>query len=65
MLGMRSAWQMKRLAAQARQVTEKEAEDFLLALFEWQYEQRLGGGSGELEDVLLRFCLHRRTGVMQ
>lgn len=56
---------MKRLAAQARQVTEKEAEDFLLALFEWQYEQRLGGGSGELEDVLLRFCLHRRTGVMQ
>ncbi len=65
LLGMRSAWQMKRLAAQARQVTEKEAEDFLLALFEWQYEQRLGGGSGELEDVLLRFCLHRRTGVMQ
>lgn len=65
LLGMRSAWQMKRLAAQARQVTEKEAEDFLLALFEWQYEQRLGVGSGELEDVLLRFCLHRRTGVMQ
>lgn len=60
LLGMRGTWQMRRLAAQARQVTEREAEDFLLALFRWQYGQRVDGGSGELEDVLLRFCLAGR-----
>lgn len=56
LLGVRGAWQMKRLAAMARQVSEREAEDFLLALFRWQYGQRSGGG-GELTDVLLRFCM--------
>lgn len=60
LLGVRGSWQMKRLAAMARQVSEREAEDFLLALFRWQYGQRSGGGSGELTDVLLRFCMGGR-----
>ena len=62
LLGLRGSWQARRLADAARQVTEREAEDFLLALFRCQYGQRAGGGSGELMDVLLRFCL---SGVKQ
>lgn len=59
-LGFRQAWQMRNLERQARQVTEKEAVSFLLALF--QYHEGLrqrGGGSRTIEDILLAFCMQK------
>ncbi len=60
-IGLRGTWQIRQMEARARQMTEKEAEDFLLALFRWQYGQRMGGGSEELSDVLVRFCLEGKN----
>lgn len=62
LLGLRGQWQLKGLEASAAKVSEKEAEDFLLALFQYQYRRRLGGGGEELADVLLRFCLRGKPG---
>lgn len=62
LLGLRGQWQLKGLEASAAKVSEKEAEDFLLALFRYQYRRRLGGGGEELADVLLRFCLRGKPG---
>lgn len=56
-LGIRSGWQMKNLEAAAGKVSEKEAENFLLALFQYQYGMRQGAGERDIEDLLLRFCL--------
>lgn len=61
-LGLRGTWQIRQMEARARQVTEREAEDILLALFQWQYGQRAGAPAGELTDVLVRFCLSGRRG---
>lgn len=62
LLGLRGQWQLKGLEASAAKVSEKEAEDFLLTLFRYQYCRRLGGGGEELADVLLRFCLRGEPG---
>lgn len=62
LLGLRGQWQLKGLEASAAKVSEKEAEDFLLALFRYQYRRRLGGDGEELADVLLRFCLRGKPG---
>ncbi len=56
-LGIRGSWQMRNLEAAARKVSEEEAENFLLDLFHFQYEMRLGGSERDMEDLLLRFCL--------
>lgn len=60
LLEVRGAWQMRNLEADAKKVTEKEAENFLLALFQYQYNARMGGSEREIEDLLLQFCLHRK-----
>lgn len=59
-LGIRGSWQMRNLEAAARHVSEEEAETFLLDLFHFQYEMRLGGSERDMEDLLLRFCLRGR-----
>lgn len=56
-LGLRSSWQLRGLEADAKRMTEKEAEDFLLGLFRCRYHARLSGAETEIGDVLLRFCL--------
>lgn len=58
-LGVRGSWQMRNIEQAAKKVTEKEAEDFLLALFRFQYTARQGGSEEEIKDVLLRFCVGR------
>lgn len=58
LLDIRGAWQLRSLESNARKVTEKEAETFLLALFQYQYTARLGGSEQEIEDLILQFCLH-------
>ena len=57
-LELRSSWALKALAAQAKRMTEKEAEDFLLALFQCQYALRRGMDVN-IKDVLLRFCVKK------
>ena len=57
-LELRSSWALKSLAAQAKRMTEKEAEDFLLALFQCQYALRRGMDVN-IKDVLLRFCVKK------
>lgn len=56
-LGVRNRWAWKFLERDAAKVTEKEAEDFLLALFDYQFKKRMGGRDISIEDVLLKFCL--------
>lgn len=64
-LEVRGAWQMRNLESDAKKVSEKEAENFLLALFQYQYNARLGGNERDIEDLLLQFCLHGKNSKRQ
>ena len=59
-LGIRSSWMWRNLVNESRKVTEKEAEDFLLAIFYYQLTARQGASEAELKDVLLKYCMKRR-----
>ncbi len=57
-LELRNSWALKSLSAQAKRMTEKEAEDFLLELYRCQYALRRGRDAN-IKDVLLRFCVKK------
>ncbi len=59
-LEARSAWVMRSIEGEARQVSEKEASDFLMDIFRVQYAMRRGQDA-DIKDVLLRFCLKRKA----
>lgn len=57
-LEIRNQWAWKSLLKDAGKVTEKEAEEFLLGLFNYQMALRRGEND-ILKDLLLRFCLRK------
>ena len=57
-LEIRNQWAWKSLLKDAGKVTEKEAEEFLLGLFNYQMALRRGENN-ILKDLLLRFCLRK------
>lgn len=57
-LEIRNQWAWKSLLKDAGKVTEKEAEEFLLGLFNYQMALRRGEDD-ILKDLLLRFCLRK------
>lgn len=57
LLGIRSSWMWRNLVNEARKVTEKEAEDFLLSIFYYQLTSRQGASEVDLKDVLLKYCM--------
>lgn len=56
-LGVRSSWQWRAVQAEARKVTEEEAEWFLLEIMKYQLASRQGASELELKDLLLKYCL--------
>lgn len=56
-LGIRSSWAWKYLVNDARKVTEKEAEWFLLEIFNYQLTSRQGASELDLKDLLLKYCM--------
>lgn len=56
-LGIRSSWMWRNLVSEARKVTEKEAEEFLLSIFYYQLTMRQGASEVDLKDVLLKYCM--------
>lgn len=58
-LGVRSSWQWRAVQAEARKVTEEEAEWFLLAIMKYQFASRQGASELELKDLLLKYCLRK------
>ena len=57
-LEIRNQWAWKSLLKDAGKVTEEEAEEFLLGLFNYQMALRRGEND-ILKDLLLRFCLRK------
>ena len=57
-LEIRNQWAWKSLLKDAGKVTEEEAEEFLLGLFNYQMVLRRGEND-ILKDLLLRFCLRK------
>lgn len=57
-LEIRNQWAWKSLLKDAGKVTEEEAEEFLLGLFNYQMALRQGEND-ILKDLLLRFCLRK------
>ena len=57
-LEIRNQWAWKSLLKDAGKVTEEEAEEFLLGLFNYQMALRRGENN-ILKDLLLRFCLRK------
>lgn len=57
-LEIRNQWACKSLLKDAGKVTEEEAEEFLLGLFNYQMALRRGEND-ILKDLLLRFCLRK------
>lgn len=60
MTSVKNNWAFTFLEQDAGKVTEKETEDFLLALFEYQYRKRMGDREASITEVLLKFCLSGR-----
>ena len=58
-LGVRSSWQWRAVQAEARKVTEEEAEWFLLEIMKYQLASRQGASELELKDLLLKYCLRK------
>lgn len=58
-LGVRSSWQWRAVQAEARKVTEEEAEWFLLEIMKYQLAFRQGASELELKDLLLKYCLRK------
>lgn len=56
-LGVRSSWMWRNMQAEAKKVTEAEAEEFLLDIFNYQLKSRQGGSEAELKDLLLKYCM--------
>lgn len=63
--GVKNQWAFTFLERDAAKMTEQEAEDFLLALFDYQYRKRMGDREASITEVLLKFCLSgkRRPAV--
>ena len=59
-LGVRSSWMWRNMKNEARKVSEKEAEWFLLEIFNYQMKTRQGASEMELKDLLLKYCMKRR-----
>lgn len=56
-LGIRSAWMWRNMQNEAAKVGEKEAEWFLLQIFNYQMKTRQGSSEIELKDLLLTYCM--------
>ena len=56
-LGVRSSWQWRAVQAEARKVTEEEAEGFLLEIMKYQPASPPGASELELKDFLPKDCL--------
>lgn len=56
-LGIRSAWMWRNMQNEAAMVGEKEAEWFLLQIFNYQMKTRQGSSEIELKDLLLTYCM--------
>lgn len=59
-LSVRSSWMWRNMKNEARKVSEKEAEWFLLEIFNYQMKTRQGASEMELKDLLLKYCMKRR-----
>ncbi len=56
-LGVKGAWQWRSLQAEAKKVSEADAEWFLLEIFNYQLRSRQGSSEEELKDLLLKYCM--------
>lgn len=56
-LGIRSSWMWRNLQKEAGKVREKEAEWFLLEIFDYQMKTRQGASDMELKDLLIKYCM--------
>lgn len=56
-LGIRSSWMWRNMQNEAAKVGEKEAEWFLLQIFNYQMKTRQGSSEIELKDLLLTYCM--------
>lgn len=56
-LGVRSSWMWRNMQNEAAKVGEKEAEWFLLQIFNYQMKTRQGSSEIELKDLLLTYCM--------
>lgn len=56
-LGVRSSWMWRSLQKEAGKVKEKEAEWFLLEIFNYQMQTRQGASDMELKDLLVKYCM--------
>lgn len=57
MMGIHSSWMWRNLVSEARKVSEEEAEEFLLAIFQYQLTTRQGASDIDLKDILLQYCM--------
>lgn len=56
-LGINNSWVWKYLLADARKVTETEAEWFLMESFKYLLKSRQGASEMDLKDLLLKYCM--------
>ena len=59
-LGVRSSWMWRNMKNEARKVSEKEAEWFLMEIFDYQLKTREEASEMELKDLLLKYCMRGR-----
>ncbi len=56
-LGVRGSWMWRSLQAEAKKVSEADADWFLLEIFKYQLKSRQGSSEAELKDLLLKYCM--------
>ncbi len=56
-LGVRSSWMWRNMQAEAKKVSEADAEWFLVEIFNYQLKARQGNSEAELTDLLLKYCM--------
>lgn len=56
-LGARTSWMWRNMQQEASKVKERDAEWFLLQIFNYQMKTRQGASDLELKDLLLTYCM--------